>query len=158
MAPVKYSLRVLALVSTTLCGLFFLGEVIKLLSAYNYTHHRFAPALVKPTDFTDTVLLGTGFLCSVILYRIVVRSMERTSTSKHPHTLDAFSSKLRWAVVFLGTAEFLLAHLVVGTGLFGMYVTYLGGIAASIFLCLPDASYYLGKWMSSFKTSSAKSL
>jgi hypothetical protein len=77
----KYSLRLLALVSSTLCGLFFLDKIINLLFDYNYTHHRFAPALVKPSDLTDTLLLGAGFLCSVILYRIFGRNLARVTCS-----------------------------------------------------------------------------
>ena len=150
----KYSLRLLALISATLCGLFFLDKTINLLFDYNYTYHRFAPALAKPSAFNEITLLGFGFLCSVILYRIVVRSMEPISTLEKPHSLDGFSSKLRWAVVSVGTIEFFLAHIVVGTGLFGKYIAYLGGIAASIFLFFPDASYYLGKWILSFKANS----
>jgi hypothetical protein len=76
---VKYSLRLLALASATVCGIFFLGHVLLLLAAYNYSHHRFAPALVKPSDFSDTILLGVGFLCSGILYRVVARSMRPIS-------------------------------------------------------------------------------
>lgn len=75
----KYPLRLLALASATVCGIFFLGKVIKLLFAYNYTHHRFAPALAKTSDFIGSVLLGVGFLCSMILYRIVARNMGPTS-------------------------------------------------------------------------------
>lgn len=63
------SLRLLALISATLCGIFFFDKVITLLFAYNHAHHRFAPALVKKSDFIETILLGVGFLCSVILYR-----------------------------------------------------------------------------------------
>jgi hypothetical protein len=147
----KNSLRLLTLVSSTLCGIFFLGNLINLLFAYNYTHHRFALALVRRSDFTNTLLLGAGFLCSVILYRILVRSMEPISILKDQHRLNPFSSKLRWAVVLLGTAWLFLAHLFVGTGLFGMYAAYLGGIAAGVFLFFPDATFYLGKWISSVR-------
>ena len=79
MAQTKYPLRLLALASTTVCGIFFLGKVINLLFAYNYTHHRFAPALAKTSDFIEAVLLGIGFLCSMFLYRIVARNMGPTS-------------------------------------------------------------------------------
>jgi hypothetical protein len=76
---VKYSLRLLALASTTVCGIFFLGHVLGLLAAYNYRHHRFAPALVKPSDFTNTILLGIAFLCSGILYRVLARNIRPIS-------------------------------------------------------------------------------
>jgi hypothetical protein len=147
----KYFCRLLALVSSTLCGIFFLGKLIDLLFAYNYTHHRFAPALVRRSDFTNTLLLGAGFLCSVILYRFLVRSMEPISIFEGEHGLNAFSAKLRWAIVLSGTAWFFLAHLFVGTGLFGMYAAYLGGIAAGVFLFFPDAAFYLGKLIASFR-------
>ena len=146
----KYSFRLLALVSSTLCGMFFLGNLVNLLFAFNYTHRRFAPALVRRSDFTNTLLLGAGFLCSVILYRILAHRMESISILKDQHRLNAFSPKLRWAIVLSGVAWFFLAHVVVGTGLFGMYAAYLGGIAAGVFLFFPDASFYLGKWISSF--------
>lgn len=147
----KYSFRLLALVSSTLCGIFFFGNLINLLFAYNYTHRRFAPALVQRSDFTNTLLLGVGFLCSVILYRILVRSMESISILNDRHRLNAFSSKLRWVIVLSGVAWLFLAHVVVGTGPFGIYAVYLGGIAAGVFLFFPDASFYLGKWISSFR-------
>lgn len=63
------SLRLLALISVTVCGTFFFDKIITLLLAYNYAHHRFAPALVKTSDIIETILLGIGLLCSVILYR-----------------------------------------------------------------------------------------
>jgi hypothetical protein len=150
----KYSLQLLALASSTLCGLFFLGKIFKLLLAYNFAYHRFAPALVNPNDFTVTLLLSIGFLCSAILYRIVARSNNRNSTLMDPHRLTAFSSKLRWSVVILGTVVFLLAHLVLDRGAMDLYVAYFGGIAASVFLVFPDASYFLGNWISSFKADS----
>jgi hypothetical protein len=155
----KYSLRLLALASTTVCGVFFLGNVINLLFAYNYTHHRFAPALAKTGDFTETILLGAGFLCSVIpLYRMAVRNMGPVPTLKRQHNLNVFATKLRWTVVFVGTIEFFFALRFFGKGLFGMYFAYLGGLTAVIFVFFPDASYYLGKWMLGFKTNSAKFL
>jgi hypothetical protein len=76
---VKYSLRLLALASTTVCAIFLLGHVLKLFFGYNYKYHRFAPGLVKPSDFIATGLLGVGFLCSVILYRKLARNPESAS-------------------------------------------------------------------------------
>jgi hypothetical protein len=82
---VKYLHRLLALCTASVCGFFFLGHVISLLWAYNYTHRRFAPALVEPHEFANTTLLGLGFLASVILYREAVRGK---SMSKHFHSVS----------------------------------------------------------------------
>lgn len=82
---VKYLYRLLALCTATVCGFFFLGHVISLLWAYNYTHHRFAPALVEPHEFANTTLLGLGFLASVILYRVAVRGRPM---SKQSHSVS----------------------------------------------------------------------
>lgn len=69
----KCFLRLLALASTTVCGIFFLSHLLNLLFGYNYAHHRFAPGPVGPRDFTETLLLGVGLLCSGILYRVLPR-------------------------------------------------------------------------------------
>jgi hypothetical protein len=42
---------------------------------YNYEHHRFLPFVVEEGYITDTMWLGLGFLCSVILYLSLVRKM-----------------------------------------------------------------------------------
>ena len=42
-AWVKRSLRLLALVSTTVFSLFFVGHICFLRFDYNYAHHRFPP-------------------------------------------------------------------------------------------------------------------
>jgi len=70
----RYSLRLLSLASTTVCALFLFDHVLNLFFGYNYKYHRFAPALVKPSDFIVTGLLGVGFLCSAILYRKLARN------------------------------------------------------------------------------------
>lgn len=75
----KYSVRLMALACATLCGVYFLSHTLHLVFAYNYAHHRFAPALIKPGDFTETILLGLGFLCSSILYRTLAHSVRPAS-------------------------------------------------------------------------------
>ena len=72
----KYSLRLLALASTTGCAIFLLYNLLKLIFGYNYRHHRFAPGLVSSRDFLNTALLTFGFLGSAFLYRKLVRRTE----------------------------------------------------------------------------------
>jgi hypothetical protein len=43
----KWALRIIALVITTLCGIAFLFFVFGLLLNYNYEHHRFLPFVVE---------------------------------------------------------------------------------------------------------------
>jgi hypothetical protein len=45
MDRLKYSLRLLALASTTVCAIFLLDHVLNLFFGYNYKYHRFAPGL-----------------------------------------------------------------------------------------------------------------
>jgi len=71
----KWALRIFALVITTLCGIAFLFFVFGLFWNYNYEHHRFLPFVVEEGYITDTIWLGLGFLCSVILYLSLVRKM-----------------------------------------------------------------------------------
>ena len=66
-------------------------------------------------------------------------------TVKNQHHLDAFASKLRWTIVFLGTSEFFSALHFLGSGLPGIYVAFVGGLTAGFFLFFPDAAYYLGR-------------
>jgi hypothetical protein len=81
----KYSLRLLALGSSTGCAIFLLYNVLKLIFGYNYKYHRFAPGLVSPRDFLNTALLAVGFLCSAVLYRTLARSTEaKVSRSSSP--------------------------------------------------------------------------
>jgi hypothetical protein len=72
----KYSVRLLALASTTVCAIFLLYNVLKLFVGYNYKHHRFAPGIVSLRDFLITALLAVGCLCAAILYRKLARSTE----------------------------------------------------------------------------------
>ena len=67
----RYAFRLLALASATVFCIFFLSQIINLLFAYNYTHHRFAPPLIKPHEFIYTLLLGIGFLSSWFAYRVL---------------------------------------------------------------------------------------
>jgi hypothetical protein len=71
----KWALRILALAIATLCGVAFLFFVFGPFLNYNYEHHRFLPFVVEEGYITDTVWLGLGFLCSVILYFSLVRKM-----------------------------------------------------------------------------------
>ena len=71
---VKNVFRLLTLCAATVSGFFFLGNVLSLLLDYNYHHHRFAPGLIRPHEFTDTLLLGIGFLLSAFVYRMAARS------------------------------------------------------------------------------------
>jgi hypothetical protein len=75
----KHCVRLLALASTTVCGIFFLAYMLLLLVGYNYKYHRFAPGIVQRSDFTATSLLGIGFLCSGILYRVLARKVKPIS-------------------------------------------------------------------------------
>ena len=67
-----YFLRLLALASTTLCGVFFLASVFVLAYVYNSTPRHF-PLFITWRDFAETILAGLCFLCSVIAYGILVR-------------------------------------------------------------------------------------
>jgi ABC-type transport system involved in multi-copper enzyme maturation permease subunit len=68
----KYFLRLLALASTTFCGIFFLGSALVLAWVYNYGARRFPP-FITWQDFGETILVGLGFLCSAIAYGVLVR-------------------------------------------------------------------------------------
>ena len=70
----KNVLLLLTLCAATVSGFFFLGHALSLLLAYNYHHHRFAPGLLRPHEFTDTLLLGVGFLLSAFVYRMAART------------------------------------------------------------------------------------
>jgi hypothetical protein len=84
-------------------------------------------------------------VASLVNIALTIWAVRRTLKSQH--SLDAFTSKLRWALVFVGIAEFFLAFRFLGTGLLGMYIAFLGALIAGIFLFFPDASYYFGKWI-----------
>jgi hypothetical protein len=73
----KWTLRLLALASTTVCGIAFLMDIATLLLNYNYEHHRFPPYVVPYTYYT--IWFGLGFLCSGIVYLYVVRKMRKNS-------------------------------------------------------------------------------
>lgn len=60
-----------------MCCIFFLDHVNNLLFAYNYTHHRFAPALRTPDDFAHSLLLGVGCPLSSFAYRVLARIEKR---------------------------------------------------------------------------------
>jgi hypothetical protein len=88
---------------------------------------------------------------------IVISVWAIHQTLKNQHSLNAFASKSRWTVVFLGATEFFLALRFLGTGLDGTYVAFAGGLTAGFFLFFPDAAHFLGKSILSLKTDSAKS-
>jgi len=73
----KWTLRLLALASTTVCGIAFLMYIVTLLLNYNYEHHRFPPYVVP--DISYTIRFGLGFLCSGIVYLYLVRKMRQNS-------------------------------------------------------------------------------
>jgi UDP-N-acetylmuramyl pentapeptide phosphotransferase/UDP-N-acetylglucosamine-1-phosphate transferase len=73
----KWTLRLLALASTTVCGIFFLTFICLLPRNYNFEHHRFLPGVTK--DFPIVIGVGLGFLCSGILYLYLVRNMRQNS-------------------------------------------------------------------------------
>lgn len=73
------AIRILALCGATVCGVYLVAQIVHLLMAYNYVHHRLAPGLLKSDDFAKTVLLALGFTASAILYGAVARSMRPTA-------------------------------------------------------------------------------
>jgi len=73
----KWTVRILALVGTTVCGIAFLIDVVTLLLNYNYEHHRFPPYIVR--YISCTIWAGLGFLCSGIVYLYLVRKMRPIS-------------------------------------------------------------------------------
>jgi hypothetical protein len=75
----KWALRILALVTATVCGIAFPIFIVGLLLNYNYEHHRFLPSVVEKGYITDAIWLGLGLLCSVILYLFLVRKMRPRS-------------------------------------------------------------------------------
>ncbi|HWY23064.1 MAG TPA: hypothetical protein VNX26_17700 [Candidatus Acidoferrum sp.] len=72
-----WTLRLLALASTTVCGVAFLIDIVTLLLNYNYEHHRFPPFVVP--YISATIWMGLCFLCSGILYLYLVRTMRPIS-------------------------------------------------------------------------------
>jgi hypothetical protein len=74
----KWTVRLLALASTTVCGIVFLHDIATLLLRYNYAHHRFPPYVVH--YIPETIWFGLGFLCSGILYFYLVRRMRPISS------------------------------------------------------------------------------
>jgi hypothetical protein len=73
-----YFLRLLALASTTLCGILFLASVFVLAAAYNHTERHF-PLFITRQDFAKTILAGICFLCSGIVYVILARKTKSKS-------------------------------------------------------------------------------
>jgi hypothetical protein len=73
----KWTVRILALVGTTVSGIALLIDVVTLLLNYNYAHHRFPPYIVNYISFT--IWAGLGFLCSGIVYLYLVRKMRPIS-------------------------------------------------------------------------------
>jgi hypothetical protein len=73
----KWTLRLLALASTTVCGMFVLTFVCLLPRNYNFEHHRFLPFVTK--YFPIVIGACVGFLCSGILYLYLVRKMRPNS-------------------------------------------------------------------------------
>jgi hypothetical protein len=90
----------------------------------------------------NTIVTSVAAIANVAL---TIWAVHRTL--KNQHSLDAFARKLRWAIILMGTSEFFIALRFLGTGLYGTYAAFAGGLTAGIFLFFPDASYYLGKWM-----------
>jgi hypothetical protein len=73
----KWTLRLLALASTAVCGMVVLTFVCLLPRNYNFEHHRFLPFVTK--YFPIMIGVGVGFLCSGILYLYLVRKMRPNS-------------------------------------------------------------------------------
>ena len=71
----KWTLRLLALASATVCGITFLIEIVTLLLTYNYKHHRFPPYVMS--DISYAKWFGLGLLGSGILYLYLVRNMRQ---------------------------------------------------------------------------------
>jgi hypothetical protein len=67
-----YCFRLLALASTTVCGVLFLGSVFVLASVFNYTARHF-PLFVSNSDFVETALFGLGFFGSATVYALLAR-------------------------------------------------------------------------------------
>lgn len=97
------------------------------------------------------LLLAASLVVNIALTVWAVRR-----TMRNQHSLDAFTSKLRWAVAFVGIAVFFLAFRFLGTGLYGMYSAFFGALIAGLFLFFPDASYYFGKWILALTKRTAK--
>jgi uncharacterized membrane protein HdeD (DUF308 family) len=68
----RYFLRLLALASTTICGVYFLASVFVLVAAYNHTERHF-PLFITKKDFAQTIVVGVGFVCSGIVYIVLAR-------------------------------------------------------------------------------------
>ncbi len=60
----KWALRLLVLVSTTVCGIAFLIDIVTLLLNYKDEHHRFLPFIVERGYITNTIWFGLSFLGS----------------------------------------------------------------------------------------------
>jgi len=73
----KWFLRVLALASTTVCGIFVLTFVCLLPRNYNWKHHRFPPYITE--DLHTVIWVAFVFLCSGVLYLYLVRKMRPNS-------------------------------------------------------------------------------
>jgi len=68
----RYAFRLIALTSTTICGILFLGYVYVLLTTYNYAHRRFPPAICDHV-VVPAMLVGLGFFVSAFLYAFAAR-------------------------------------------------------------------------------------
>jgi hypothetical protein len=73
----KWTLRLLALASTTFCGIGFLIEASALFLNYNYEHHRFPLGMGYHIFWAKW--FGLGFLCSAPAYMYLVQKMRRIS-------------------------------------------------------------------------------
>jgi len=77
------------------------------------------------------------FIAADAVVNIVISVCAIHQTLKNQHSLNAFASKSRWTVVFLGATEFFLALRFLGTGLDGTYVAFAGGTDRRILFVLP---------------------
>ena len=101
--------------------------------------------------------MASSFIAAAAIANIVLTAWAVRQTLKNQHSLNAFASKLRWAMVFFGASWFFLALHFLDTGLFGVYVAFAGGLSAGFFLFFPDAAYYLGRSIASLQDNSPKS-
>jgi hypothetical protein len=69
----KWLLRLLALASSTVCGIFLLTFICLLPRNYNYEHRLFLPFIKE--EIPTVICIGLGFLCSGTLYLYLVRKM-----------------------------------------------------------------------------------
>jgi hypothetical protein len=94
--------------------------------------------------------MQTAFLVVVALANLIITIWAVRRAIKNQHQLDAFASRLRWAIGSLGVASFCVSLLIPGKP--GIYIAIFSWLVGCFFLFFRDAAFYLGRWLLTLKS------